>query len=586
MYRNLSICVTVLLAGCAILDAPLETVKAQDQTRYQVKAKGMVVTANPHATEAGLAILRAGGTAVDAAVAIEAVLSLVEPQSSGMAGGGFMVHFDAATNQLTVYDGRETAPLGVTPELFLKPSGKPLSFPEAKISGLSTGVPGMVAMLAMAHEEQGALQWHTLFDSATSLAKNGFEISPRLHGFIEYFAPYIPNTIEKGPLDTYEYFYDASGVALPVGHVLKNPEYAEALGVVAADPAGFYTGSIAREIVEMVGRSPRSGSMTMEDMASYVPIKRAALCFAYHEMQVCGAPPPSSWVAVAMVLGILERGPGFSDEGVNDFHNWTLFAEAQRLAYADRDQYIADSDFVRVPLKGLMNEEYLASRSALISPEHAIPNVAPGEPWAYEPDPEHEDLGRDGTYNAPGTSHFVVVDASGDVVSMTATVESVFGTTRMVGGMFLNNQLTDFSFKPIDDEGRPIANAAAPGKRPRSSMSPTIVIDQNGKFFMATGSPGGNNIIAYTAKSLVGVLDWGLSAQQSVALPNLVARGNVVRVERDTNSEELVTYLRAFGFEVDDTRGENSGLSTIVRRADGLLEGGVDPRREGVVGSE
>ena len=459
-----------------------------------------------------------------------------------------------------------------------------MSFPEAKISGLSTGVPGVVAMLAMAHEEQGALPWDSLFDSATNLAKNGFEISPRLHGFIEYFAPYVPDTIEEGPLDTYEYFYDSSGVALPVGHVLKNPEYAETLRIIAADPAEFYTGSIAREIVDMVGRSPRAGSMTMEDVGSYVPKKREALCFTYHETRVCGAPPPSSWVAVAMILGILERGPGFSDAGVSDFHNWVLFAEAQRLAYADRDQYIADSDFVRVPLKGLMNEDYIASRSALISSEQAIPRIAPGDPWDYESDSSHEELGRDATYNAPGTSHFVVVDASGDVVSMTATVESVFGSTRMVGGMFLNNQLTDFSFKPIDDEGRAIVNAVAPGKRPRSSMSPTIVLDKNGAFLMATGSPGGNNIIAYTAKSLIGVLDWGLSAQQSVALPNMVARGDVVRVERDTNSEELVKYLRAFGFEVDDTRGENSGLSMIVRRKDGHLEGGVDPRREGVVG--
>ena len=595
MHPRLLVCVILLLAGCATSDALVEKepvekdkaqvqTKAQAQTKAQTKAAGMVVTANPHATEAGLAILRAGGTAVDAAVAIEAVLSLVEPQSSGMAGGGFMVHFDAETNTLAVYDGRETAPVGVEPGLFLKPSGEPLGFLEAKISGLSTGVPGMVAMLAMAHREQGALKWHTLFDSATNLATNGFEISPRLYGFIEYFAKYVPDTIEEGPLDTYEYFYDSSGTPLPVGHILKNPDYAETLGIISAAPSEFYTGSIAREIVDMVGRPPRAGGMTMEDVASYLPKKREALCFTYHEKQICGAPPPSSWVAVAMTLGILERGPGFSDEGVNDFHNWALFAEAQRLAYADRDQYVADSDFVQVPLKGLMNNEYLASRSALVSSELAIPKIAPGDPWMYEPDPSHEDLGRDATFNAPGTSHFVVVDAAGDVVSMTATVESVFGSMRMVGGMFLNNQLTDFSFKPVDDEGRPVANAVAPGKRPRSSMSPTIVLDEKGAFLMATGSPGGNNIIAYTAKSLIGVLDWGLSAQQSVALPNMVARRDVVRVENDTNSEELVNYLRAFGFEVDDTRGENSGLSVVIRRKEGHLEGGVDPRREGVIG--
>jgi len=544
----------------------------------------MVVTANPYATKAGLDVLRRGGSAVDAAVAIEAVLGLVEPQSSGLAGGGFMVHFDAETKTMAVYDGRETAPAGAKPDMFLDENGKRMGFLQAKNSGLSTGAPGILAMLSLAHKEQGTLAWNTLFADAKRLAKEGFEISPRLYGMLERYAKYIPKTEEEGPTEAYHYFFANDGTPLPAGYILSNPAYVESLDIIADDVNEFYQGDIARNIAAMVQQGPRPGRLTAKDIAAYQPVKRQALCQPYREMQICGAPPPSSGMTVGMIMGQLEKGPKFSAKGADDPLNWSLFAQSQQLAYADRDRFVADPDFVSVPIEGMVNEEYLSSRAKLITTDNALSTLEPGDPWAYNPVQQTKVNGIDGTYDVHGTTHFVVVDAQGDVVSMTATVESIFGTTRMVGGMFLNNQLTDFSFLPTDKEGRAIANAVAPGKRPRSSMSPTIVLDKQGKFLMATGSPGGNNIIAYTAKTLVGVFDWGLSPQQAADLPNMVARGETVRLENGLASESLIEAMKNFGFTVDASRGENSGLSIILRKPDGSLQGGVDKRREGVIG--
>jgi gamma-glutamyltranspeptidase/glutathione hydrolase len=545
----------------------------------------MVVTANPHATKAGLEVLRRGGSAVDAAVAIEAVLSLVEPQSSGLAGGGFMVHFDAQTKSMVVYDGRETAPLGASSEMFLDQDGKQMGFLEAKNSGLSTGAPGMLAMLALAHKEQGTLAWNTLFSRASVLAKGGFEISPRLYGMLERYGKYIPKTEEEGPTDAYRYLFSEDGTPLPAGHILKNPAYARSLDIIAADVNEFYQGDIAQQIAAMVQQSPRPGTLTAEDIANYKPVKRQALCQPYRTMQVCGAPPPSSWLTVGMIMSQLEKGPAFSSKGADDPLNWSLFAQSQQLAYADRDRFVADPDFVTVPVEGMLNDDYLNSRAALLKAGQPLSKIEAGDPWAYNSVQQAKVNGIDGTYDVHGTTHFVVVDAQGDVVSMTATVESIFGTTRMVGGMFLNNQLTDFSFQPLDKQGRQIVNAVAPGKRPRSSMSPTIVLDKQGEFLMATGSPGGNNIIAYTAKSLVGVFDWGLSPQQAADLPNMVARGETLRLEKDVASDSLIEALQGYGFKVDASRGENSGISIILRKADGSLQGGVDKRREGIIGT-
>ncbi|MEP2653574.1 MAG: gamma-glutamyltransferase family protein [Paraglaciecola sp.] len=555
------------------------------QTIEQPKQQAMVVTANPHATAAGLEVLRAGGSAVDAAIAVESVLSLVEPQSSGLAGGAFMVHYDSETKSLAVYDGREAAPSGAKADMFMLENGDSMPFIQAKTSGLSTGVPGVLAMLSMAHKDQGTLEWSSLFNYASKLANEGFEISPRLHGMLERFGKYIPSKPEDGPTDAFEYFYDEAGVAHPEGYLLKNPEYAKTLEIIAKDPAEFYQGEIAKEIAAMVQQEPRAGSLTAENIAAYQPVKRTALCQDYRDTQICGAPPPSSWLAVGMIMGILENGPKPSAAGPDDPKNWAVMAQAQQLAYADRDQFIADPNFVDMPLKGMLNKEYLAKRAKLIADKATPLTYAVGDPWAYNDTPSEITAGIDATQDVHGTTHFVIVDTKGDVVSMTATVESIFGTTRMVGGMFLNNQLTDFSFQHHDKDGNPIVNAVAANKRPRSSMSPSIVLDKNGEFLMATGSPGGNNIIAYTVKTMVGVFEWDLDPQAAVDLPNMVARGKTVRLEKGAAPESLISAMKDMGFDVDASRGENSGLSVIMRKPDGTLVGAADKRREGVIGT-
>jgi gamma-glutamyltranspeptidase/glutathione hydrolase len=545
-------------------------------------SEAMVVTANPHASKAGADILRAGGSAVDAAVAIEAVLSLVEPQSSGLGGGGFLVHFDNSTKEMVVYDGRETAPALVRQDMFLTPQGESIGYLNAKNSGLATGVPGMVAMLEMAHSEHGKLPWSGLFTRATELANKGFKISPRLQSFIVRLNKYIPKTLQEGPLEARKYFYDADNEPLQVGDVRTNLAYAKTLEMIAADPNSFYSGPIAEEIVQQVSRQPRAGTLSLDDMQAYRALKREPICTPYKEKKLCGPQPSSSWLAVGAIMGILNQAPKFSLQGAQDPQNWAIFAEAQRLAYADRDHFVADNLIAKVPTTGLLDPIYLKHRASLISEQHPIESVTHGDPWAFQ-EGDKVAVGVDATQDFAGTSHFVVVDAQGNVVSMTASVESVFGTTRMAGGMFLNNQLTDFSFRSKDEQGTLIANRVQAGKRPRSSMSPTIVLDQDGEFYLATGSPGGNSIIAYTAKSLVGVLEWGLSPQQAVNLPNLVARGDKVRIEKERADQSIIDGLRSYGYEVKESAGENSGLSVVLRNSSGILQGGVDPRREGII---
>ncbi|WP_439106254.1 gamma-glutamyltransferase [Congregibacter sp.] len=538
----------------------------------------MVVTANPVATSAGEEILRAGGNAVDAAIAIESVLSLVEPQSSGLGGGGFMVYYHAADQSVEVYDGREKAPAGAHSDMFLQADGTRYGYIEAKNSGLSIGVPGMVSLLDLAHQERGRLPWAELFEPAKKLALEGFTVSPRLRSFFEkYGMRLIPTTEEQGPLDAYEYFFDESGT---IRDQIENPEYAETLELIGKNPADFYRGALAEEIVAAAHHAPRAGSLSLEDLSSYSARKVDPLCMDYRELTLCGPPPPSSWVAVGMTLGMLEATNFPTGDEMTD---WAMFTEAQRLAYADRDFYVADDDAVPVPLSGMLNRDYLAQRAALISPDGAAEKVLEGDPWAFDVERTAALPGRDTTIDYAGTTHFVVVDKWGNAVSMTATVESIFGSTRMAGGMFLNNELTDFAKQPRDDEGVLVANHPAAGKRPRSSMSPTIALNSDGSFNMATGSPGGNSIIAYTLKTLVGVIDWGLTPQEAVNLPNVVARGDTVRVESSLASAEMLEAMRAFGFQIKESAGENSGLSVILRHNDGSLEGGVDPRREGTI---
>jgi gamma-glutamyltranspeptidase/glutathione hydrolase len=488
-----------------------------------------------------------------------------------------MLHYDAQTGAVAAYDGREVAPMGATPELFLTPEGQPLVFLEAKNSGLSIGVPGVVDMLALAHGELGKLAWADLFAPAERLARDGFGVSPRLNGLIGFAA----NAGLKAEPATAEYFFTRDGRPLPVGYKLKNPAYAETLQAIADDPRALYEGPLAAEIAAAAQAGDNGGTLSVEDMAAYHARKLEPVCAPYRAVEVCGPPPPSAGgVIVNEVMGVLARFE-FSDAGANDPANWALFAEAQRLAYADWGAHIGDDRFVDVPLAGLLSDGYLDERAGLVAADGPLAQATPGDPWPWQPGGRPAPWGDDATVDAPGTSHFVIVDAEGDVVSMTASVESAFGSTRMAGGMILNNQLTDFSFFPVDRQGRPAANAVAPGKAPRSSMSPTIVLGEDGDFLLATGSPGGASIIAYTAKTLVGVLDWGLTPQQAVDLPNLVARGNSLRLEQARAAPELISGLRALGYTVEESSGETSGLHMVLKHPDGSFEAGVDPRREG-----
>ncbi|MDG1437763.1 MAG: gamma-glutamyltransferase [Emcibacteraceae bacterium] len=572
---------TFIVVGCG---------EAEQQTNTQAtetsapKPVGMVVTANPLATEAGLEILRAGGSAMDAAVAVEATLSLVEPQSSGLGGGGFMVHYDADTKMVEYYNGREKAPMGATKELFFDADGNKLSSRQAKNSGLSIGAPGAVAVLNMAHKDHGKLAWKELFAPAMRHSVDGFAVSPRMHSSIIAYGDYFYKDAAQGPTELYNYLHLEDGTPLPAGHILKNPAYAKSLEIVANNADDFYRGELAEAIAASAQQMPNGGTLSVSDINNYDAIKRDAYCSAYRNTTLCGSALPSSWLSVSMVMSLLNEAPQFSEAGADDPQNWTLLAEALRITYADNNEFVADDAFVDVPVKGLMSDAYIKERAKLISREGANNNIQAGDPWAYQDQQASLDYGKDASLDNHGTTHFVVVDADGNAVSMTATVEGYFGSLRMAGGMVLNNQLTDFSFDYEDADGNPIANAVAPGKRPRSSMSPTIVLDENNDFLMAVGSPGGRNIISYVAKTVVGIMSWGLSPQDAIDLPNMVAKTEQVRIERHRAKPEIIQALRDFGYDVFESEGEISGLSAVLKLEDGTLQGGADPRREGTVG--
>ena len=528
-----------------------------------------VVAASPLAVEAGVAALRSGGSAVDAAVAVQAALGLVEPQSSGLGGGAFLLHYDAATGKVTAYDGRETAPAGATPDMFLDAGGKPLSYRDAVTSGRSTGAPAVMAMLGLAHERHGVMPWSALFDTAIRAAEEGFVVPKRLARFAngEFPQATLP--------DARALFGKADGTIVQAGEKLRNPAYAATLRALSARGSrALLEQPIAGEIVARTSAEPRPGTLTAADLAAYRPLESDALCRPYRIYVVCVPPPPSSGVSLLQLLAILEH-TDIADRGPADPQAWFLFAEASRIMFADRDRYVADPAFVAVPIRGLLDPHYVALRAALIG-ERAGPVPSAGEP----PGPMASRFGEDRTAEAAGTSHFVVVDARGNLVSMTTTVESVFGSGRAVGGFFLNNQLTDFSFRAIED-GRPVANAVAPGKRPRSSMSPVIVLDRDGRLLAALGSPGGSAILAYNAKALVGLLAWNLPLQQSIDLPNLIARGENFYGEVAKFPPEVLQGLAARGIELQGGRGEESGLHGVVVRDSGVVEGAADPRREG-----
>src|SRR4051794_5447152 len=518
------------LVGCA--SAPSAKPVAQVAT-----AEPFAIAANPLATQAGLNVLKRGGSAVDAAIAIQAMLSLVEPQSSGIGGGAFMTYFDAKTGKITVYDGREVAPAQAVSTMFLDQSGEPLPFNTAVVSGRATGVPGAVKMLGLAHDEHGKLPWSSLFGDAERAADQGFIVSPRLEHMIH------ANFAENHTPDVLAYFAKPGGGLLNVGDRLVNKPYAEFLRRLAAQgPAALYSGSTAAKIIARTHAEPLAGSMTMADLANYKPIKRDPVCGHYRIYTLCASPPPASGVGLIELMQILEN-TDIASRGPNDPQAWYLFAEASRLMYADRDRYVGDPAFVRVPVAGLIDPAYAAQRAKLIGPV-AGPPPAAGVPAGATI------AANDNTFEPTGTSHFIIRDAEGNVVSMTTTVESLFGTGRMVDGFFLNNQLTDFSFSPTDGQGRPLANAVAPGKRPRSSMTPAILLTKDGKFAGAIGSAGGNSIIAYVAKSLVAAVDWNMRMPDALAAPNLVARGPNFQGEVAKFSPEILEGLRQRGIDL------------------------------------
>ena len=592
LFSALLLGTVLTLSACSKTVAPADTVVAPEFAvgKTQSKSAGMVAAANPLATQAGVDILKAGGSAVDAAIAVQAMLGLVEPQSSGLGGGAFMVVYDPKTAKVWAYNGRETAPAAVTPDMFLDPeTDKPMRRFAGIASGISTGVPGAVVMLHKAHEDYGKLDWGPQMEPAIKVAEDGFAVSPRMAGITARMGRFVL----KDNKEAREYFYLEDGkTTIPEGFIRDNQPYANTLRAIQKNPRALLEGPIAEDIIRVVQEEPLPGSLTLADMAAYQPQKTEALCSTYRKHIICGAQPPSSGpVAVQSILRTLENfdmsALGQSAEG------WHVFAEASFLAYADRDKYVGDPDFVTVETGLMLDKDYLKSRAALISMDTNIKDVKAGNPSAFV-------RGKDATPDNPGTSHFTVVDKDGLVVSMTTTVEAPFGSQRMAAGFILNNQLTDFSFRAVDAQGLPIANAPAAGKRPRSSMAPSIVFNPQGEFLFSTGSPGGNSIIAYTAKTIMGILDWGLTPQEAIELPNLIARNGRVAVEskgiKDEETDEIdrgspgetfglpeniVAALEAKGHKVRRSKGEFSGLHIIYRNADGSLVGGADPRREG-----
>ena len=587
------------LAGCASTPALHYTVPAQPEgaSGYTEKpgwatAQFAVAAANPLATDAGYQVLKAGGSAIDAAIAVQMVLTLVEPQSSGIGGGAFLLHSDGKS--IEAYDGRETAPASADEKLFLDANGKPMAFHDGVVGGRSVGVPGTLRMLEMAHRTHGKMPWAALFQPAIVLAKNGFKVSPRLHTLLAN-----EKYLSKDPVAA-AYFYDASGKPWPVGHVLKNPELAAVLHNIATEGSrALHEGPLAQAIVDKVHKHPSNpGQLSLADLAGYQPKKREALCHDYraraHDYLLCGFPPPSSGaLAIGQILGILNQTQAATlplDQGLPS-HQWLhLYTEASRLAFADRALYVADPDFVQPPggsWMSLLDPAYLAERAALIGAQ-SMKVAQPGTPGALKtslaPMPEQPEY---------GTSHISIVDSHGNALAMTTTIEDAFGSRQMVttntarsGGFLLNNELTDFSFAPTDAQGQPIANRVQPGKRPRSSMAPTLVLDKaTGQVLMSGGSPGGALIIHYTAKTLYSTLQWGLSPQQAINLPNFGSLNGPSLLEEKRFPPATVEQLRTRGAEVREMN-MTSGLQALTRgQAHGqpVWLGGADPRREGVV---
>lgn len=538
--------------------------------KLAVTAKSfMVAAANPLAARAGYDILDRGGSAVDAAIAVQMVLNLVEPQSSGIGGGGFLLHWDAAAKSLSSFDGRETAPAAVGEDLFLGPDGEPVARWDARVGGRSVGVPGVLRMLEAAHRQHGVLPWADLFTPAIELAEAGFAISPRLHRLASE-SRYLQRFSAAR-----EYLFDAGGAPLPVGHRLVNRQFAQSLRLIATEGAdAFYTCSLGREIVAAVATPDNPGLLTLADLAGYEAKQRDPVCAPYRAYRICGMGPPSTGgLTVARILGYLAPFD-LKALGAQSARAVHLYTQAARLAYADRGRYMGDADVIPVPVKSLLDPDYLQRRGALINPDRDMGMAQPGDM------PEQAGLGGGETDEQPSTSHMSIVDARGNAVSFTTSIAIGFGSRVMAGGFFLNNQLTDFAFRPRKN-GVAHVNRAGPGKRPRASMSPTFVFGPDGELRLAIGSPGGTSIIGYVAKTVIAVLDWDMDIQSAIALPHFANRNSKeTELEQGTAAESYRAALMALGHNIA-IRSHTSGLHGIEITPHGLV-GGADPRREGV----
>ncbi|WP_305369910.1 gamma-glutamyltransferase [Photobacterium leiognathi] len=550
---------------------PEPTISQQSQQLVKGK-EWMIATANKYASEAGADVLSKGGSAVDAMITAQLVLGLVEPQSSGIGGGGFLVYWDNDNNQMTTFDGRETAPFAATPRLFQDNQGKPLKFYDAVVGGRSVGTPGTIKLLWRSHEQYGKLAWKSLFLPAIKLAKEGFVVSPRLAAMIEKDA----NNLSRYPA-TKAYFFDNDGNPIKAGTKLTNPAYANTLLQIADyGPKAFYQGDIARDIVATVQQAEGNpGVLNTMDLASYSVKQREPICAPYRQYKVCGMGPPSSGaLTLGQILAMLNHYP-LDKLGADNVESWRLIGDASRLAFADRSRYMADSDYVPMPTRGLLDPAYLAQRAALLQGKQALTKVEPGSPpWNHaQKQTSNEAL------ELPSTTHLSIVDEEGNVVSLTSTIENSFGSRLMVRGFLLNNELTDFSFRSQID-GVPIANRIEPGKRPRSSMTPTIVMKDN-QPVLTIGSPGGSQIIGYVAKTLVAYLDWGMDLQQAINLPNMNNRFGTFELEQDTAATAWAPKLEKLGYKTQ-IKDLNSGIQAISIAPE-LLTGAADPRREGKV---
>ena len=555
------------LGACATIPAPAEV--------PAVQTRGVVSAADPRAAEAGAAMLRQGGSATDAAIATMLALNVVEPQSSGIGGGGFLLR-GTPHGEVETLDGRETAPAGADPEWFLDAEGRPLPFMTAVISGRSVGVPGNLRLAEEAHERSGKLPWATLFEPAIRLARDGWVLTERGR---EFLVNAKNRAAHQG--EALAIFYDAAGNPLPAGTMLRNPALAETLDQIAHNgPDWFYTGANAQAIAtEVAAETPRAGAMTVADIAGYQAKERPELCGAYRGYRICGMGPPSSGATtVFAILKQLERFDLHS-LGKDSPTFWHLFAESQRLAYADRERWLADGDFVSVPAPALMDPTYLAGRSALIDPGKTLASVAAGTPQGLALAPPDGDEPEE-----HGTSHFVAIDHDGNAVSYTSTIEGSFGSGIMVGGYYLNNELTDFSFSP-EANGQAVANRVGPGKRPRSSMAPTLVYDANGKLVLAVGAAGGSTIPVQVARALIGVIDFGLPLDRAIALPMLLAPNDTITVEQGTALEAMIPQLQALGHRQVGARGMPLKTNGALHTAAGWI-GAADPRSEGIAVSE